>query len=135
MTQTRIEQAVHVVRGKIEECRCHVGQIDHQFRRGIVQPLAEDVRHGEQEAEREREQAGGECEGKNEGGSFAQHGPKCAGDFKQRNKDQQADGEMHHEWMKAAEKLLPICVRLAIEFDEPGQQHEHRTQRQRGNPG
>ena len=43
-----------------------------------------------------------------------------SGDLKQRKQNQQADGQMHRERMKAAEKLLPVGVRLAIEAKNHG---------------
>ena len=90
---------------------------------------------GEEKAEREREQAGGECQAKHEGCSFTQCGAECAGDFKQRKQDEQADGKMYSDRMKATEELLPIGVWLSVEFDEPWQQDERRAQCQRGGPG
>jgi hypothetical protein len=41
---------------------------------------------------------------------------------------------MHDDWMKAAEKLLPIGVRPTIELDKPGQHHKRHAQCQRGYP-
>jgi hypothetical protein len=41
---------------------------------------------------------------------------------------------MHREWMEAAEKLLPVSVRLAVEMNEPGKNGEDRTQRECGEP-
>jgi hypothetical protein len=34
---------------------------------------------------------------------------------------------VHGERVKPAQKLLPIGVRMTIEFDEPGQRKEQRT--------
>jgi hypothetical protein len=59
---------------------------------------------------------------------------ECAGDFKKRNEDKQADGQMDGERMEAAEKLLPIGVRLAVEMDDPGKNGERDAQCERGKP-
>src|ERR1035441_8273994 len=41
--------------------------------------------------------------------------------FKQRNEYQQPDGEVHGEWMEAAQKLLPVGVGPAIQLKDPRQ--------------
>src|SRR5580698_7545558 len=88
----------------------------------------------EQEAKREREQTACKGEGEHEARGLAQVRAECAGDFKQRNQDEQADGQMHGEGMKAAEKLLPVSVRLAVEMNEPGKKRECHAQREGGEP-
>ena len=87
---------------------------------GPASPLPYASRH----AERDREQATGECECQHEACCLAQRRPECACNFKQWNQQQEADGQMHGERMKAAEELLPVCVRLAIEPEQPRQQNE-----------
>jgi hypothetical protein len=89
---------------------------------------------GEQEAERESKKATGECQAEHEACTFAQGCAESARDFKQWNQDEQADGKMDDHGMEAAEELLPIGVRAAVEFDEPGKRCECQAQNERGDP-
>ena len=73
---------------------------------------------GEEEAEGEREEAAQEGEDEDEFCCFAQGGATRAGDFKQGQEDEQADGKMYGEGMEAAEELLPVGVRVAVEADD-----------------
>jgi hypothetical protein len=41
---------------------------------------------------------------------------------------------MHNERMKAAEKLLPVRVTVAVEMDEPGERNEDRAENKSGYP-
>jgi hypothetical protein len=89
----------------------------------------------EQESECEREQATCKREAKNKPCCLAQSRAVCAGHFKQWKQDEQADGKMDGERMKAAEKLLPVRVRVAVEADDPGHQQQGDGQRKCSGPG
>jgi hypothetical protein len=78
-------------------------------------------------SQRERKQATGKSKPQHKSRCFAQHRTKRAGNLQQRNKNQQSNGNVHGERVKPAQKLLPIGVRMTIEFDEPGQRKEQRT--------
>ncbi len=54
-------------------------------------------------------------------GCLAQCRAQCTGHFKQRNKNQQPDRKVHRQRMKAAEKLLPVSMRMTVEPDQPWQ--------------
>src|SRR5579863_5878549 len=83
----------------------------------------------EQRAERDSQKAACECESQHKTCRLAQRRSECAGKLKQWNQQQEANWQMHGEWMKSSQELLPVCVRIAIEFEQPRQQNEKRAER------
>jgi len=41
---------------------------------------------------------------------------------------------MHGKWMESTEKLLPVCVWLAVQSDYRGKQHKSHDEKQRRDP-
>src|ERR1700678_563580 len=89
---------------------------------------------GQQVPERERTKSCDEGEAQHEARGFAHCRARGSNQFKDGNKQEQADRKVPHERMKAANELLPVRVRFAVELYEPRQKKKCSAKQERKDP-